>query len=1038
METDSRSIPTKIGNYPVERELGRGGMGMVYQARDVNLDRSVAIKVLPPAIARDPRQVSWFRREARMLASINHPNIATIFGLEEREDGAVFLVLELIEGRTLAARLRESPLNLAETLAVGEQIAEALEAAHERGLLHRDLKPGNVMLTAKNAVKVLDFGLAKPIRSRPGSQEERETTPTDLGMALGTPGYMSPEHVRGREQDERTDIFAFGCVLYECLAGRPAFHGETVGDILVQVVTGDVEYGLLPPSTPAALVKLLQRCLEKDPESRLGRIAEALDEIRRLRTAPPEDLAPAAPPRAVPNNLPARLTSFVGRRREFEACRALLAGGRHLTLTGVGGAGKTRLALYLAEELKENYPDGVWFADLGPIVEGARVAEVVVKAVGAKDKPEGAVVSAAAHIGAGHVLLVLDNCEHLLSAAAALTGALLTACPNLRLLATSRERLGVEEERTFLVSSLGLPETVDFADAAQLANCESVRLFVERAAFVAPGFTLTPENASAVGEICRTLDGIPLAIELAAARVQVLSAREIQVRLEDRFRLLIRAGRSLEPRHQTLAAAIDWSYEQLRPDQQTLFRTVSVFSGGWTLAAARVVLGPGSDEFETLDLLSQLVDKSLVVVDRDSQGETRYRMLETMRRYGADKLAASGAETGARNRHLEYYTHLASRAEAERHGADQAGWRDRIETEHDNMLAAFSWARSHDEGSMAALRLAGHLGWFWLGRGYITLGRSLLTEALEADPAELPNKERAKALVRCGALAQVQGDYPAAQILFQEGLRIYRALEDQRGIARSVNDLARLAAIQGRYRAAEDLFNETLKLRRRLGDDAAAWRTMTKLGLIHVEQANYDAARRFIEESLAGCRSRGDLIGIASALNHLGEITAAEGDAAAGHALSEESLKIKRQMGDKISWVGPLLNLAYASLQLGDHGTAGMRLTECLELVWDLGERRAGTRALEGAGMLAETRGETSTAALFYGGAAALREVIGSPMSPAERTRHRGVLERLQERLGVDNYSQERARGFGMTFEDLVEAALTWLASQQTVPPVAS
>ena len=343
------------------------------------------------------------------------------------------------------------------------------------------------------------------------------------------------------------------------MPGRPPrVSGETVGDILVQVVTGEVDMGALPRDTPARVRDLLERCLKKESAERLPAIAEAREEIRNLLSADLTRLVRAVPERPVPNNLPARLTSFVGRESDLEACLDTLKQGRLLTLTGVGGAGKTRLAVRLAEELKLGHPDGAWFVDFGPLDD----AEPVPQGPGQRDgvQEKGGVTVLEAVVGAIQdrlILIVLDNCEHLLEACRHLAATLLERCPGVRIVATSRERLGIPGEKGYLVSSLAVPDTVDLADPESLSQCDSVRLFLERATFVSPGFELTGENAEAVGEICRCLDGIPLAIELAAARVQVLSTREIQEKLEDRFRLLTRGASDSGPRHQTLAAAID-------------------------------------------------------------------------------------------------------------------------------------------------------------------------------------------------------------------------------------------------------------------------------------------------------------------------------------------------------------------------------------------------------------------------------------------------------------------------------------------------
>ncbi|HYJ34504.1 MAG TPA: protein kinase, partial [Candidatus Binatia bacterium] len=509
----------RLGPYRIDGELGRGGMGVVYLARDLRLDREVAVKALPAELAANPGALERLSREARILASLDHPGIAVIHGMEETAEGARFLVLERVRGATLAARLRAGAMPISEALHVATQIAEAFQVAHEGGVIHRDLKPGNVMITANGRVKVLDFGLARaerfsPASGGPGAGADGGGRDAAEGPVEGTAGYVSPERLGGVE-DARADVFAFGAVLYECLTGMPAFPGGSSEDVLAAVLERDPDLTRLPEETPEPIRHLIVASLEKDPERRLGTMDSVLALLRRGRTAGPGSRAASS----TPNNLPPERTRFVGRGESLRDCESLLASGRLLTLTGTGGAGKTRLALRLASRALERARDGVWFVDLSPVAEPSRVPFAVADAMSLREQP-GIPLSRTLleRLRDAEALLVLDNCEHLLEACRSLVLDLRDGCRGLTVLATSREALGLEGERSYEVPMLPVPEPSESVDPATLMRYESVELYVDRATLAAPDFALDASNAADVARTCRALDGIPLAVELAAAR----------------------------------------------------------------------------------------------------------------------------------------------------------------------------------------------------------------------------------------------------------------------------------------------------------------------------------------------------------------------------------------------------------------------------------------------------------------------------------------------------------------------------------------
>jgi predicted ATPase len=454
------------------------------------------------------------------------------------------------------------------------------------------------------------------------------------------------------------------------------------------------------------------------------------------------------PRSAPPHNLPAPRSSFVGREQQIEEVKRQLAQTRLLTLTGVGGSGKTRLALEVARDLIEAYPDGVWLVQLAPLSEEVLVPKAVAEALGVIERPGESLTDTLAEVlGSRQLLLVVDNCEHLIEAIARLVDALLDSCPRLRILATSREALGLEGEARWLVPPLSVPEVGRTMSSEELGAYESVRLFVERARRHDPSFSSSPKNAPTVAKICRMLEGIPLAIELAAARVGTLSLEQISERLEGTLDLLTRGGRTAAPRHRTLRGALDWSYELLSEPEIVLFRRLSVFAGGWTLAASEAVgMGGSVEEEDVLDLLSGLVDKSLVVPGGGDQGGVRYRMLEPVRQYAREKLEEGDEAEQVRRRHADFFRTLAEEAEPELWGPEDARWLNRLELEHDNMRGALSWSLEWGEPELA-LRLAGALGWFWRGRGFYGEGRRWVEEVLEKSSGTSSATIRTRALV---------------------------------------------------------------------------------------------------------------------------------------------------------------------------------------------------------------------------------------------------------------------------------------------------
>ena len=726
--------PKRIGSYIVQRILGRGGMGVVYLALDPRIKRYVAIKALPKRYAEDPEWTARLTREAEILGRLQHPHIAVIYERLDVEGEGSYLVLEYIEGHSLRKLLRNGPLEVLNVLQISLQIASALEAAHHRNIIHRDIKPENIQVTSEFSAKVLDFGLAvfeAPAMAAQNPASAIRVIPLSTGelpRPAGTPGYMSPEQARGRSVDRRTDIFSFGCVMFEGLTGRPAFDGPSVQERMQAVFSEEPDWSLLPRDTPHEIGSLLRHCLEKNLTDRLRDIADARWSIETALGERTETPLPT-PSRETPHNLPVNLLSFVGREEAIARLSAALVECRLLTLVGAGGCGKTSLAIQVGFNSLTEYPHGVWFVDLSGADQPLRVPEVISATLAGTprqaeipnyrptDAPQGAsgpklgpeerahLENVKKRIGKQKALLILDNCEHLLVCVAAVIDELLRACPELRVLATSREVIGLQAEQVYFMPSLTLPGQASAQPDEELLQSEAVRLFIERARLVRPSFAPRGTALAAIAAVCQRLDGIPLAIELAASRTKMLSPQQILDRLSDRFAILTGGAQSAPPRHRTLRAALDWSFRLLSEEDRLSLHRLQVFVGGWTLEAAAAVVG--TRESMTLDLLTRLVDKSFIVADACADSDTfssdvRYRMHESIREYlriyrGDDANSPSVSQLPrvryeASCAHLRYFAALAGSIRSEIQSNPSEAFRQRVLKESDNFLSAQRFA----------------------------------------------------------------------------------------------------------------------------------------------------------------------------------------------------------------------------------------------------------------------------------------------------------------------------------------------------------
>jgi len=755
----------------------------------------------------------------------------------------------------------------------------------------------------------------------------------------------------------------------QALAARARVGRRTISDL---------ERGLFHSPQRDTVTRLVQ-ALDLSARDRVGFEAAGL----RWHGSP----LSSAPQTGHPHNLPPQLTGLIGRERDVAVVAALLRrdDGRLLTLTGPPGVGKTRLSIGAAERLLDLFADGAFFVALAPATDPDQVASVIAGTLGVREEGgRSAGESVRRRLRARHMLLVLDNFEHV-AAAAVLVADLLTACPRLTVLVTSRAPLRVRGEQTFAVAPLTLPDPTDPPPVDALTQYSAIELFLQRARTRAPDFDLTVANAPAVAAICRRLDGLPLAIELAASRIALLPPQALLARLERRLSLLIDGAHDLPERQRTLRAAIAWSYDLLDADERTLFTRLGIFVGDCTLEAAEAVCGAAGDRQDAvLDGLASLMDKSLLRMEVAGHGEPRFGMLETIREYAVERLVASGNEEESR-RHAEYYLALAEAAEPELTGPTQGMWLEQLEDEGDNLRAALRWARESGE-SETGLRLAGALWRFWYARGYQREGRGWLEDLLAlavTGPGAPSRAARAKALNAVGVLAYYQGDCVRAIALHEESLALRRELADKQAIASSLHNLASNVALCGDHERAVTLYEESLALSRELGNKLAIAATLGNLGDIAREQGAYGRATALSEESLALMRELGDTWGIALLLTNLGRLAREQRDYRRAAGLYAESLALYRQLGDKSEVIA------------------------CLQDVADLIYRQ----------------GQAEQAARLYGAVAVGRDANGHTLSPVDQARFERDVAALRATLGVDSFTVAWIEGRALPLEQIVEQA---------------
>jgi predicted ATPase/DNA-binding XRE family transcriptional regulator len=763
----------------------------------------------------------------------------------------------------------------------------------------------------------------------------------------------------------------------------------------------------LPDLATVAALFIPALGLEEEPETsaQLLRLAasahggqRAAENLTISRVQEATEISESA--ESIPSNLPIQLSTFIGRQAEIAEIARLLSrpnSTRLVTLTGPGGIGKTRLALQTALELSHLYPDGIWFVDLSPLSTPELIAQTTASALnvtetGGQSVEENLIF----YLRSKQAVMLVDNCEHLIDAAAQLAEKILRSCAAVQILATSREPLNIPGEANFHVPPLSLPKGTDSAIQTVVGH-EAVQLFLERARSIQPSFGLTEANAPIITRICRQLDGMPLAIELAAARLAVLDVGQIAARLDDRFNLLTSGSRTALPRHQTLRAVIDWSYDLLSEQEKILLRRLSIFSGGWTLEAAEKVTADDMMErgreadphtpqlriavAEILDLLSHLVSKSLIMVERQPGSELRYRMLETVRQYARKKLATSGEEEQVQKHHLEFFSSLAERAEPELRGHKQIEWLGRIDSDYDNLRAALRGSLE-EKYAEAALRLVGALFPFWHIRGYASEGRRWLEAALAmADNIErLPRSSwQAKALFGHGVLAYLQGDDMAAHVSLEKSLTIYRELADRSAIGHVLHRLAAIPFWHGDYATARSLYEESLSSFQEARDAWGIGNSLYSLARLAQREGNFKVAYSFFEESAALLRQVGDKQSLTRPLEYLGWEVWFRGNLARARALLEESLSLYRALNTKSGLPHTLGWLSEMAVLRGDYVMAQSLEEEGLSIGRELGRKQDVAWSLGRLGEIYCRQGDFTQACVHYEESRRLFEEMNDP-----------------------------------------------------------
>jgi non-specific serine/threonine protein kinase len=1013
-------VGRRLAHFRVDATLGKGGMGVVYRAFDEALRRPVAIKVLPDAVTADVERRRRFVREAQSAAAVVHPNVAAVFEIGEAE-GRVYIAMELVDGQTLRTRLSAGPIAVDEAIRVALQIARGVAKAHEKRIVHRDLKPENIILTADGEAKILDFGLARfretdDPEAGHGSLEHVETATqlTHDGQVMGTPAYMPPEQWSGKSSNARSDVWALGVVLYEMLAGRGPFDGASVAEVMAASLR----------DAPAAiqgidvhLRGIVERCLAKAPADRYAQAGDVLCALEGLSTE-----ARSASPRvdARAHGFPGQTTPLLGREPVLARARAMLGrpGLRLLTLTGPGGIGKTRLATRLAEDEASGYEEGAWFVGLAAIRDPGLVLPTVASTLGIKS------AELDENLGRRELLLLIDNFEQVVDAAADLS-ALLAAAPRIKVIVTSRNLLRIDGEHELTVPPLAVPKE---SDATGAADSEAVRLFVQRALAVNPSLEVKPDRLAEIARLCVLLEGLPLAIELAAARARVMSPAAMAARLaRGSLAVLTGGGRDKPARQKTIRDTIAWSHELLDDADRTAFRRMAVFRGGFDVASAAAVVEDG-DEDRALSGIESLLDKSLLrLVDGD--GERRFTMLETVREFAKEQLAASGEDDAIRNRHATHFLTLAERARSEFDGRDQVEWFARMKRDMDNVRAASSYALERADRSLA-MRLATAVAPVWQNMGLEGEGVAAIRATLdgkgEASPDALARAQVALALlyVQLGEPSSVRASAGVA-------LETFRSISDRAGEFDALEASWWASILDFDLGVQTTVFDQMRSVGEALSNPRrSAIMRQFREWMLH-ERGELESAEVECRAAIAEFSALGDLSRLCWLHNMLGEVLRERGQLAEAERCYVESLALARRIGAVYRESVCASNRGLVRIQAGDYAAARPFAAHALRLVLRHGPGRNVRSVVEGVAWIAAERADERAARLL-GACDAWGARTGVALVSADRPVRDMVFAALRSALGDAPFEASISRGRSMTTDETIAEALAISAAWVT------
>lgn len=1021
---------TLDGRYRVDSLIGAGGMGAVYCATQLALKRRVALKFIKTGRA-SSSAVERFNKEALAVARLKHRNIVAVYDYGVAPEIGAYIAMEYLEGRTLRAEvMRLGCLGVGYTLELMDQVCAAIEYAHRNGVIHRDVKTENVFLEAGEdggiEVKVLDFGIAK-------LSDSTSRHRTASGFIIGTPAYMSPEQGAGLPIDGRTDVYSLGCVLFECLTGRPPFNAPNRSAMLAKHLTEPPKRpSQLVPGIPGEVDEVVLRSLAKHASARFASVSalrNALASCRGIsaRVATSVILPPTPSvvlsgtrfeePSLAPGNLPAQITRFVGRRRELEQVKRLLCQTRLVTLTGPAGIGKSRLAIQVGHELAGSFADGVWYVDASNLEDPLQLAAALARSLRVDCPPDTPLLDAlAAALKTRRALILLDGVESVCGECGVVATTLLYAAESLSLLVTSRDPLEVPGEAIWPVPALALPDSSSGLSRDERNDADAVRLFVDRARLNRPGFEVDDENAATVFSLCRRLDGIPLAIELAAGWIKTMSPQEILERADSRTLLAggpVTAGG-------TLLAAIRSTLDMLGPEERHLFERLAVFDGGWDLHAALAVVRPDEGSYVIVDILTRLVNRSLVFVDSRAS-QTRYRMLEVMRRIALETLAASGQADAVRERFLQWFLNLADEGDEGMRGPRQRQWLRQLEADYGNLRSALRLLAETGQWQRYS-GLCAALGYLWRATGRIEEGSRWLQQAADHCDGQPPALQ-ARVYKAAGMLAYYRADMREARRLAERSVELLRSTGDQVGAAEALYNLGAIVNAQSDYDEAGRWYQESLELFRAAGAERGISRALNGLGLLAMDRGETQKAIDFFLEALPIARRVGEPRGTAGLLGNLATAHQQMGDYGAAAAYAQECLEMAGDLGDRELAMLALQATASIERGLGRFAEANAHSIEALRVAHEMGNVHVAAQSLEVLAACACSDGRFERALRLAGAAAAVRASAGIPAHLSERADLDHALFPARAFLGNDAADRYFNMGTLLNLEQAVELA---------------